>query len=105
MEDKPVPTLKEIAYHYALDIISQVFFKDNQFPINGIDYRFEITSKGDVNIIEEEILDNREEFEQLVKSYISNRLNYVIAEGFGYEKKGMVKLYSDSELAKQLEDI
>ena len=107
--EEPVPSLKQIAYCVASNILADAFATNNGFPITGFHYTIDNVPFNNMphqfELIREELFNNKEEFEAMVNNMISNRLKYIVDEGFAYEKRGVVKLYTKTQIAKQLENI
>jgi hypothetical protein len=103
------PNPRLMAKVVAATILDDSFTKNIGFPINGYDYRLDISMiEKAIHIpedIKEWVIDNKREFEDMVNSSISNHLKYIELEGFGFQKNGIVKLYTDKQLTNHLEKI
>jgi hypothetical protein len=103
------PDYRLIAKLTALQVLDDRFGISNTgFPIEGYDFKLDLTKPEALHLpdyVKDWLVDNTEEFEDMVNDSITNQLNYLQLEGFGYERNGIVKLYTDKQLANHLNKI
>ena len=100
---------KLLAKVVAAQIMEDSFEKNNEYPIDKHDYKIDLDLLGKAVHIPEDtkewVLDNKEDFEALVNQAISNHINYIQLEGFGYKRGEYIKLYTPRQITNQLEKI
>ena len=103
------PNYRLMAKLTALHVLDDNFSSSNTgFPIKGYNFKLDLTKPKAFLIpddVKDWLVDNTEKFEAMVNESITNQLNYLQLEGFGYERNGVVKLYTDKQLTNQLNKI
>jgi hypothetical protein len=104
------PNPKTLAKVVAACVIDDTANVDKiGFPIARYKYTLDfVPIEKDLDIpedLKEWAIENQEEFEELVSDAITNHLNYIVLEGFGYTKNDMVKFYTTKQLNDQLDKI
>ena len=103
------PDYRLMAKLTALNVLDDSFSVSNTgFPIEGYNFKLDLNKPEALKLpdyVKDWLVDNTEQFEDMVNDSITNHLNYLQLEGFGYERNGVVKLYTDKQLANQLNKI
>lgn len=103
------PDPKTLAKVVAAFVIDDDTNRSTGFPIKRYEYKLDLSPIEKELAIPEDLkewaMGNQEEFESLVSDAISNHLNYILLEGFGYEKSGMVRFYTNKQLDDQIHKI
>lgn len=95
--------LIDLAKAVSQDILRDEFLTNKRFPIHK-----EI--KIDLNKLPDDqcgdmAREDPDEFERLINNCINNRLNYLYDEGFLDKKKGYYRMYTESEIKKQIDQV
>ena len=103
------PNSRDVATIVAAYLLDDSFALNIGFPIHGYDYKLDLKILAKAIHIPEDIkewvMNNKVEFEVMVNESIANHLKYIELEGFGYQKNGIMKLYTDKQLSNQLEKL
>jgi hypothetical protein len=103
------PNYRLLAKAVAATMIEEEITKNNGFPIDRHDYKLDLSMVSDMvhvsENVKEWIMDNSEKFEGMVNNALSNHINYIQLEGFGYAKNGLIKLYTNKQITNQIQKI
>ena len=104
------PEINKIAKNAAEIVLLAAFADQRKFPVDKWEYELTPDNIESIKRIEDselakEVLGDLNHLQKLIQAAMKRKLDYLLAEGFTYKKKGYYVFYTEKEIESQIKRI